>query len=1059
MQKYILSYLLLIYLLMPPLSLAQAPNEADTPDLSAQAVQSAPAPIGHDGRFVADQGGDLGHYLFQADRPDGLRFNIPITRYYFNVHRPPEFDINGFLQPESLQTLLEHQILPPTATLRLHVFDVDHQATTCPEVDTLFLNNQPVMLNETTPATLSGINNQWNTLSFQVPISMLKFPQAKGENGQPPPAVNNEIRITIDTQCQNQWGLQVNWATVDIKSPTRPLLFAHGWTGDTTTFNAFERFAQTEHLPTGVQVDLLRGIHPIADTAPILITALKQSSIEFGVDRVNLLAHSKGGLVARYALRTPDTARLVDHLVTFSTPHHGSNLIPDWLNCYFLPEHDQSACHQAADELSIDSIRALMNYRNCERVQTPQPGWVNCQPHYVAQSAIQYFSFVGGLFDVGKKTATLPWLADATPFPHQGKVDAQFSQLTHLNIHTHQISYSCAINYIKSQADTPTNCDSAESITTVDEAQTPIWPSIDAQPIIRLEGLNPTAPLTFTIDQATHLNLNIFATAPFDKLRLTAPNGSDIQPIVQPYQFGWWYQFRDPTPPSGRWQLTWQADDQIAYKVKGLVESQTTLSITTDNSTYHPHESVTVSAILLSEENYIPSATVRLTVTQPDGSIITRPMTARENQYQATFTPTLNGRYHLEVLARHQQTQRYQRQVLQIQPQTAQLEAVEPTLYRNENGLVEGLQVNVSVTVHQPGHFELSGDLVDEQGNPLAHTMYTTRQTDAQLLPVGTHILPLRFVDTALHNPLEPQQFTLQNLVIRDVTHYPVEVDVLQVASTTPVYQANQFTQQAISLINISEAVEDSNQNGLYDTLQIGLRLALAYPGDYQISGRLLDSTGGEITWQHSQFTVETAGLHEATLLFDGATIYQHGLAGPYRLQDLSVFNLTGPGSAVIEDNYTTQAYEVSTFEQAQSENTLTGQVLLPGRTHHAGTVINLKNNGCEEVIAGTTTDITGQFSLPIDIGQTYSCLQASQTYHLTTQLDKLTLPSDIPIITLIAGDVTNDNQIDILDMAYIAARYNQTDTTADLNGDGLVNIFDLSLAGKNYGRQGPVDW
>jgi hypothetical protein len=59
--------------------------------------------------------------------------------------------------------------------------------------------------------------------------------------------------------------------------------------------------------------------------------------------------------------------------------------------------------------------------------------------------------------------------------------------------------------------------------------------------------------------------------------------------------------------------------------------------------------------------------------------------------------------------------------------------------------------------------------------------------------------------------------------------------------------------------------------------------------------------------------------------------------------------------------------------------------------------------------------------------------------------------------ITLPAGDVTGDNQIDIADAARLAARFGTGDTSVDLNGDGRVDIFDLVLIASNFNRRGPV--
>ncbi len=63
------------------------------------------------------------------------------------------------------------------------------------------------------------------------------------------------------------------------------------------------------------------------------------------------------------------------------------------------------------------------------------------------------------------------------------------------------------------------------------------------------------------------------------------------------------------------------------------------------------------------------------------------------------------------------------------------------------------------------------------------------------------------------------------------------------------------------------------------------------------------------------------------------------------------------------------------------------------------------------------------------------------------------TLPAaaaDVP------GDANGDGQVDVQDLTLVAAHFNTSppgDARADLNGDGVVNIFDLALVGLHYGR------
>jgi hypothetical protein len=56
--------------------------------------------------------------------------------------------------------------------------------------------------------------------------------------------------------------------------------------------------------------------------------------------------------------------------------------------------------------------------------------------------------------------------------------------------------------------------------------------------------------------------------------------------------------------------------------------------------------------------------------------------------------------------------------------------------------------------------------------------------------------------------------------------------------------------------------------------------------------------------------------------------------------------------------------------------------------------------------------------------------------------------------ITLPAGDVNGDLQIDILDLVAVASQFGSSSpspASADVNGDGIVDIIDIVLVAKNF--------
>lgn len=65
---------------------------------------------------------------------------------------------------------------------------------------------------------------------------------------------------------------------------------------------------------------------------PVIDAILKETNAE----KINIIAHSKGGLEARYLASTMGMSNRIASITTLSTPHHGSHTI-DWLLPRFSP--------------------------------------------------------------------------------------------------------------------------------------------------------------------------------------------------------------------------------------------------------------------------------------------------------------------------------------------------------------------------------------------------------------------------------------------------------------------------------------------------------------------------------------------------------------------------------------------------------------------------------------------------------------------------------------------------------------------------------------------------
>jgi hypothetical protein len=132
---------------------------------------------------------------------------------------------------------------------------------------------------------------------------------------------------------------------------------------------------------------------------------------------------------------------------------------------------------------------------------------------------------------------------------------------------------------------------------------------------------------------------------------------------------------------------------------------------------------------------------------------------------------------------------------------------------------------------------------------------------------------------------------------------------------------------------------------------------------------------------------------------------------------------------------------------------------LLQGRNNHGGTQIYLSEAPCptpRPLTPTLTTEANGRFEFFAPAGERYRCLLAYQPGYLMAQ--QRSPRGDMGTVSLLGGDVTGDNLIDIFDLALIGSRYGTGDAMGDINADGQVNIIDLVLTASNYGQKGPIE-
>ena len=320
-----------------------SPDLARPDERSPQELEGALLPqgrIGHspfdppepaDTVFIQDSDGNMDQYLFRDEGP--ILFHIPIDRYAGPT------DTEGFLlNPDHLK---QNGIVSQQAHLQLVVYDVDEDYSgteVYPEVDKVYLNGQYI-------GDLTGANNQWSVTRLDFDISLVKFarstcdestPQPLSACHTPPTPSDNEIRIDIDTANVDLiWAVEVDWGSLYFDA-ARPILFVHGKGGQGNDWDINDgqyyfgfrgRFSEDGFI-TATTEQLLGSEVSLRENASRLAPIVGWMETRYGVDRINLVGHSKGGLDSRAYIsdRGLNPNNGVATLVTLGSPHHGSAL-------------------------------------------------------------------------------------------------------------------------------------------------------------------------------------------------------------------------------------------------------------------------------------------------------------------------------------------------------------------------------------------------------------------------------------------------------------------------------------------------------------------------------------------------------------------------------------------------------------------------------------------------------------------------------------------------------------------------------------------------------------
>ena len=167
----------------------------------------------------------------------------------------------------------------------------------------------------------------------------------------------------------SQRGLAIH----NVEAAETPILLVHGMVDNRSIFTVLRRglvrrgFGQIETMNYSILTDDIRV------AAARLGAEVERIVEETGYERIHVIGHSMGGLIARYYVTRLGGDAHVHTLVTLGTPHHGSYLAYSWNNGLTRQLRPGSALmEELAGPVTDCQTRFIVYWSDLDQVVVPQ---------------------------------------------------------------------------------------------------------------------------------------------------------------------------------------------------------------------------------------------------------------------------------------------------------------------------------------------------------------------------------------------------------------------------------------------------------------------------------------------------------------------------------------------------------------------------------------------------------------------------------------------------------------------------------------------------------------
>lgn len=414
--------------------------------------------------------------------------------------------------------------------------------------------------------------------------------------------------------------------------------------------------------------------------------------------------------------------------------------------------------------------------------------------------------------------------------------------------------------------------------------------------------------------------------ASLQRVQATPGNSLLVNPLVTG---GHHLTITVPSPAPGTWTLEFSAPAgntaEIAVAVTTLMTSPTATALVALPNTVVLGQAMSLTMAAFSGAQPVVGASIDLDVLAPGSTIL--PVVLRDDGavpdaaagdglYSGALVPTAAGTYQARAVL----TGTTPGGVAVVRQSTAIFTVVPPSLAlvgsatatpvdADANARVDALDVNVAVNVLVPGNYVVRVGLVASNGASITGTRQVTLST------AGATTVVVRFTADELRSLGVDGPYRIA----------PVEVTFLGSSGAIPADRATDLgATPALTLASLEQpgitsagtitaTPADTNGNGLFDVLNVGVDVRFTNAGTYAWSALLFDRNGRQIGLASGN-GAQSAGPSTLPLQFDGRTIGANGVNGPYTLGNLLVTGGSGQ-SLVLLTVGQTSALLASQFE------------------------------------------------------------------------------------------------------------------------------------------------